>query len=97
VELSALRTAVAAAHRSGEPVALADAIDALADALADAGEYEKAACLLGGAEALRGAPGAARAHAVVEEALGTVRLAELTAAGARLPYQDLVDLALNPT
>lgn len=94
MDTAALRDAVAAADGVGDRSAVADAIDALATGLVDGGEYERAARLLGGAEGLRGRSGAARAHALVEEALGTVRLAELTADGRRLPYAVLLALAL---
>jgi hypothetical protein len=95
VDVAALRSAVTLADGDGDRSAVADALDALASGLVEAGDYERAARLLGGAEGLRGDPGAPRAHAVVEEALGTVRLAELTADGRRLPYAVLLALALD--
>lgn len=89
--------AVAAAERADDVPALIIALEALAAALADGGDYERAACILGGIEALRdGAPSEpARTWAVVEEALGTVRLAEITAEGRRLERAELVRLALD--
>ena len=95
MDLTALRNAVVVADGDGDQAAVADAIDQLAEALAEAGDYDRAARLLGGATALRGSPGAPRGHAVVEEALGTVRMAELTADGRRLPYAVLLALAVG--
>jgi hypothetical protein len=99
------REALAAADRAGKVAAVIDATEALADALADEGAYDKAALLLGGAEAMRGDRGPRaggtsalvgdRARAVVEEALGEVRLAERLAEGRRLSYAAVVALALG--
>src|SRR6476659_3107986 len=94
------RDAVAAADRSGDGPGVADAVEALADVLADEGIYDRAAVLLGGAQALRGEEGGPAARdertlAVVEEALGEVRLAECLAEGRRLSSADVVSLALR--
>ena len=96
MNVGALQRAVAGADGVGDRPALADALDALASALAEAGDYERAARLLGGARAVRGRAAAGRTHALVEEALGTVRMTELTTEGGRLPYPDLLALALAP-
>src|SRR4051812_23660179 len=90
------REALAAADRAGDEAQVGEAAEALADALADEGSYDTAALLLGGAEALRGDAGPSprneRALAIVEEALGEVRLAERLADGRRLSYAELVAL-----
>jgi hypothetical protein len=89
--------AITAAERADDVPALISALEALAAALADQGDYERAACILGGIEALRSAPPAepVRTWAVVEEALGTVRLAQIIADGRRLERPDLIRLALD--
>ena len=91
------RDAVAAADRDADVAAVADAVEALADVLADEGIYDRAAVLLGGAQALRDddRPRDERALAVAEEALGEVRLAERLAEGRRLSYAEVVSLALR--
>ncbi|MEY2567881.1 MAG: hypothetical protein QOE35_2410 [Actinomycetota bacterium] len=99
------REALAAADRAGKVAAVIDATEALADALADEGAYDRAAVLLGGAEAMRADTGTGeggtaplvgdRARAVAEEALGEVRLAERLAEGRRLSYAEVVALAVG--
>ena len=90
------REAVAAADRGDDVPALVAAHEAVAADLAAEGEYERAACLLGGTVGLRvdEPSGAGRTMALIEEALGTVRLAELIADGRRLARADVVALAL---
>jgi hypothetical protein len=92
------REAITAADGAGDVPALVAALEARATELADDGDYEKAACILAATERLRGdAPtGAGRTLALIEEALGTVRLAELTAEGRRLTRADVVALAVAP-
>lgn len=81
-------------------------LGALAGTVAEAGEYEYAARLLGGAEDLRAKldrhfdlPRASgvrdRRRALTKEAFGTVRLAELTDEGRRMPYADVITFALD--
>jgi hypothetical protein len=93
------REAVAAADRGGDDTALVAALEALAADLAADGDYERAACILGGTDGLRAgtASGAGRTLALIEEALGTVRLAELIAEGRRLTRTDVIALALAET
>ncbi len=85
------------ADRADDVPVLVAALEAVAADLADDGNYEKAACILGGTDALRGdAPsGAGRTLALIEEAIGTVRLAELTAEGRHLSRTDVIALALG--
>jgi hypothetical protein len=91
-----LRDAVRAADAAGDVPALITALEARAAALVEAGDYERAACILGGTDRLRGdGAGADRTRALLEEALGTVRLAELTADGRRLDRTEVVALALQ--
>ena len=90
------REAVAAADDADDLPALVAALEARAAALADDGDYERAACVLGGTDGLRGgtSSGAGRTLALVEEAIGTVRLAELITDGRRLSRADVVALAV---
>ena len=81
-------------------------LDTLAGTVAGVGEYEHAARLFGGADGMRAKldrpfdlPGASgvrdRGRALAEEALGTVRLAELTDQGRHMPYADMIAFALG--
>jgi hypothetical protein len=90
---------VASADHADDVPALVVALEAVAADLAGDGDYEKAACVLGGTDRLRGdAPsGAGRTLALIEEAIGTVRLAELTAEGRHLERADVVALVLGTT
>ena len=89
------REAVAAADRDGDVPALVAALEARAAHLVGEGDYETAACILGGTDGLRGdmPPGAGRTLAIIEEGIGTVRLAELRAEGRRLTRADVVAIA----
>lgn len=91
------REAVAAADRADDMPALIASLEAVAAALADDGDYERAACILGGTDGLRegAATSADRTRALIEEAIGTVRLAELTSEGQRLSRADVVALAFT--
>ena len=88
------RQAVADAERADDVAALVVALEAVAAELAADGKYERAACILGGTDELGGASGTGRTLALIEEALGTVRLAELIAEGRRLTRADVVALAI---
>jgi hypothetical protein len=95
-----LREAVSDADASRDRSGVAAALDPLVAGLAEAGRYEQAARLAGAAEALHDELGAtpvgqAREHglAIAEEALGTVRLAELREEGRHLSYEEVVALA----
>ena len=85
-----------AADRAGDVAALVAALEARATELAGDGDYERAACILAGTEQLRGdAPSdVGRTLALIEEAIGTVRLAELTAEGRKLTRADVVAMAV---
>jgi hypothetical protein len=89
------REAVADADRGDDVPGLVAALEAAAADLAAADEYERAACILGGTDGFRGdiPSGAGRTLALIEEALGTVRLAELIDDGRRLTRADVVALA----
>ncbi|MEY2475028.1 MAG: hypothetical protein QOG87_343 [Actinomycetota bacterium] len=90
---------MAAADRADDMPALVAALEAVAADVAADGDYEKAACILGATDGLRGdAPSSAgRTLALIEEAIGTVRLAELTAEGRHMARADIVALALATT
>jgi hypothetical protein len=92
------REEVTVADRVGDLPALVAALEARAAILADEGDYETAACILAGTDQLRGnvPSGAGRTLALIEEAIGTVRLAELTAEGRRLTRADVVAMAAAP-
>jgi hypothetical protein len=93
------------AHAEGDVGRVVSRGEELVGALADAGDYEKAARMAGAVASLReGAqlfelPEQAalrdRGLAMAEEALGTVRLAELLGEGRQLSADELVSLALE--
>jgi hypothetical protein len=90
------REAVEAADRADDTAALVAALELQAAALASDGDYDRAACILAGAEVLGPVgPASDRTRAIVEEAIGTVRLTELTSEGRHLSRVDLVALALR--
>lgn len=79
--------------------ALVAALEDRAAALAADGDYERAACILAATNEFRGdtPSGAGRTLALIEEALGTVRLAELTMEGRKLSRADVVAMAVATT
>jgi hypothetical protein len=98
--METLREAVSDADASRDRTGVAAALDPLVAGLAEAGQYDRAARLAGAAEALHDdigvtPVGSDREHglAIAEEALGSVRLAELIDEGRHLAYEEVVALA----